>query len=246
MSHSSLLEQLTAEDVSAVQQYREMFVGEPGLWPLVRYELITSIAGVLPGAAGYFLRGKLIPRLLGRAGRRPLFGRGVVLRCPRRVWLGDRVVLDDAVVLDAKGEGSAIELGDRVLLGRGSILSCNRARIRIGATASIAPFCLFASRSFIDIGENVAIAAGVHINAAGHASDDPELPIIRQAKTSLGVTVEDNVWIGSGARILDGVRIGRNAIVSAGAVVTRDVEPYGVVVGNPARLVRSRKAVAAE
>ena len=171
-----------------------------------------------------------------------MFGRSVVLRSPGRIRLGSAVVIDDGVVLDAKGETSSIELGSRILIGRHSTLACNESRIRMGDHISIGPFCFLGSKNFIEIGSGVSISANTCILAGSHASDDPERSVLDQARTALGITIEENVWIGTSVSILDGVRIGRNSIVAAGTVVTKDVAPYSLVMGNPARLVQRRKA----
>ncbi|MCL4183311.1 MAG: acyltransferase [Burkholderiaceae bacterium] len=169
----------------------------------------------------------------------------MVLRCPGRITLGRGVIVDDDVVLDAKGEGSSIALGDNVLLGRGSILTCNRSTISIGGFVSIGPYCFLVSRSRLSIGSNVAIGAGTYLLGGGHAHDDVDTPVIRQARTSQGIVVEDGAWIGIGAKILDGVTIGQHSIVGAGAVVSKDVPPWSVVLGNPARVVEKRKPATA-
>jgi acetyltransferase-like isoleucine patch superfamily enzyme len=79
--------------------------------------------------------------------------------------------------------------------------------------------------------------------AGGHVFDDPDIPVIRQARSAKGITIEDGAWIGTGAIILDGVKVGRNGIVGAGAVVSKDVPAWTVVLGNPARVVQKRKEV---
>ena len=78
-----------------------------------------------------------------------------------------------------------------------------------------------------------------------HGMADLTEPIFRQPMSSLGITVGDDVWIGSHVVVLDGVRIGSHAVVGAGSVVTRDVPEWAVVVGNPARVVRDRRTVRA-
>ncbi|MGH8249913.1 MAG: acyltransferase [Steroidobacteraceae bacterium] len=228
---------------SAYRRYLSIFVGRPGILALVKYELIASFLGPMRGAPGYFLRSRLWPLVLGAVGRGTQFGRNVVLRSPHRIRLGSNVLIDDNVVLDAKGKKSAIELGDRILVGRHSIISCNEAEIRMGDMLSIGPFCFFGSKSFIRIGSGVSISGHTSVLAGSHASDDPERSVLEQERTSIGITIEDNVWIGACCTILDGVRLGRSCIVASGTVVMKDVPAYSVVAGNPARLVQRRKAV---
>jgi acetyltransferase-like isoleucine patch superfamily enzyme len=218
-----------------------LFVGRPGLGAFVRYELLTGLLGPMPGATGFFLRSKLYRSLLRHLGKGSVIGRNVTLRAPGQVAIGARVMIDDYAVLDAKGRTSSIELGNQILVGRSTILSCNESRIRIGDFVSIGPFCFFASKSHIDIGSNVSIGSGTHLMAGTHSTADPDTAIIHQERISAGITVEDNAWIGSGAKILDGVTVSRNSIVGAGAVVTQTVPPYTTVLGNPARVVQKRK-----
>lgn len=243
MNDKPLVEELGDDRLSPYQRYLQMFVGHDSWLALLRYELLTMLLGPLPGALGYVLRGKCYPLLLQHLGRGTIVGRGVTLRSPGRVRIGARVLIDDYAVLDAKGGDSLIELGDQILVGRNTILSCNNARIRIGNFVSMGPFCFFASKSHIDIGSNVSIGSGTHMLAGSHVFDDPDTPVIRQARVSQGITVEDNVWIGSGTKVLDGVTIGQNSIVGAGSVVSKDVPPWTVVLGNPARVIQKRKDV---
>ena len=241
MHQTALVEQLAGNE-SAARRYRRLFVGSDSFWAFVRYEVLTSGLGQLPGALGYALRKRFYPSLFARMGRGTVIGRGVVLRAPASIALGEHVMIDDYAVLDAKGPTSSIELGNQILLGRNTILSCADARIRMGSFISIGPFCFFASKAFIDIGSNVSIGSGTQVLAGGHAHEDPDVPVIRQARIHKGVSIADDVWIGTGVTILDGVTIGRGSILSAGAVVIKDVPEFSVVVGNPARVVQKRRA----
>jgi acetyltransferase-like isoleucine patch superfamily enzyme len=78
----------------------------------------------------------------------------------------------------------------------------------------------------------------VQMLAVNHIFEDSSRPFVDQGITAQGITVEDDVWIGSGAIVTDGVTIGQGAVVAAGAVVTRDVPPRTVVAGSPARVIR--------
>jgi len=95
----------------------------------------------------------------------------------------------------------------------------------------------------ITIGSNVLIAAGVRMITRKHGFSNLSHPMARQGYTNAPIVVEDDVWIGFGAVILPGVTIGRGSIVGSNAVVTRDVEPYTIVGGVPARLIRRRSQI---
>jgi galactoside O-acetyltransferase len=85
------------------------------------------------------------------------------------------------------------------------------------------------------------VAAFVAMFAANHDFNDPALPILEQGtSTKGGIKIEDDVWIGTHAVILDGVIIGKGSVIGAGTVVTKNVLPYSVVTGVPGKMVRSR------
>jgi len=84
----------------------------------------------------------------------------------------------------------------------------------------------------------VMLAPHVTLSALNHSFDDVSRPIAQQPTTTRPIVVEDGAWIGAQALITAGVRIGRNSVVAGGSVVTRDVPPFSVVAGNPARLVK--------
>jgi acetyltransferase-like isoleucine patch superfamily enzyme len=90
----------------------------------------------------------------------------------------------------------------------------------------------------ITLGNNILLAQNVLMSGLNHDFEDPSVPIVHQGYSVAEIVVEDGVWIGAGAIVTAGVHIGRNAVVGAGSVVTKDVPPYSVVVGNPAKVVK--------
>lgn len=108
-------------------------------------------------------------------------------------------------------------------------------RIKIGRNTVIGWDCVLDGRGGLRIGNNVDIASNVFIFTAMH---DPQDPYYRYVKKK--VVIDDNVWISSRATILPGVHVGEGAVVGAGSVVTRDVRPYTIVGGSPARFVSTR------
>jgi len=97
----------------------------------------------------------------------------------------------------------------------------------------------FACIDSIEIGNDVLFAGYVHITDHSHGFEDIDKPVMNQPLTSKGgIVVEDQCWLGFGCEILSGVHIGKHSVVAARAVVTKDVPPYSVVAGNPARVIK--------
>lgn len=94
----------------------------------------------------------------------------------------------------------------------------------------------------VRIGDNVMMGPEVVILTTSHEFSRTDIPMIEQPTSVHEVVIEDDVWIGTRVIILPGRRIGRGAIIGAGAVVSRDVPPYAIVAGNPARVIRYRTA----
>jgi acetyltransferase-like isoleucine patch superfamily enzyme len=244
---TALQAQLTG-GASPLQKYLALAVGQRSAWALLRYELITCLAGPMPGAAGYVLRKLLYKRLLGSMGRGVVFGRGVVLRHPHKIHIGEGTVLDDNVVLDAKGETNrGIRLGRGVILSRGNVLSCKNGDIEIGDNTNIANGGLIHSEKSVRLGQNILVAALCYLVGGGsHDFDRTDVPIIQQPSLpARGIAIEDNAWLGARVTVLDGVTVGHDAVVGAGSLVLKDVPAWAIAVGSPARVVKSRAPVAA-
>ena len=112
--------------------------------------------------------------------------------------------------------------------------------VRLGARSYIGHNCVFYGSGGITLGEDVLIGPGVVVTSQGHTFDDPSTPIRLQPQCFSPVHVGAGAWIGAGAVLLPGVVIGDGAVVAAGAVVTRDVAPFALVAGVPARFIRGR------
>lgn len=116
-------------------------------------------------------------------------------------------------------------------------------RIVLGAGSFCGAFCVFGVNQEILIGRSVMIAHAVSIRDTDHVFDELGKPMAQQGIATMPVVIEDDVWIGHGATILKGVKIGKGAIVAAGAVVSKDVPPYSIVGGVPAKVIRYRQEV---
>jgi acetyltransferase-like isoleucine patch superfamily enzyme len=238
---ATLSRRLTDDSVSALTKYRRTFVGSDSLLALIKYETITFLLASLSGALGLALRKVFYHYLLGRMGKGAVVGVNVTLRCPNSVELGAHTIIDDYAVLDAKGAGSNIHVGDTVLVGRGTILSCSDARIDVGDDVSFGPNCYVrAGECDVSVGSLVTIGAQVAIVSGTPGHGQADIPMKYQTGALEGISIGNNVWIGVGARIIDGVRIGDGAIIGAGAVVIEDVPANCTVGGVPARILTKR------
>jgi acetyltransferase-like isoleucine patch superfamily enzyme len=226
---------------SSLAKYRELVVGSDGFLDLVLYELVVTLTSWVPGAFGLLLRKLAYPVVLGSVGRNVVFGQGVVLRHPRKIRIGDGTVVDDLVVLDAKGTtNSGIEVGRNVFLGRGTILSCKNGDIVLGDDVNIGFHSEIFSGSRVSVGRHGLFAAYTYLVGGGHEFGQDGVPVIQQERSSQGIALGENVWLGAGAKVLDGVRIGKDVVVGAGAVVTEDLPDGVVAAGIPARVIRRR------
>lgn len=120
------------------------------------------------------------------------------------------------------------------------ILERKGGKIEIGNNVSINPACIIYGHGGIKIGNDVRIAAQVVCVPANHNYDRRDELIRKQGQTYKGIVIEDDVWIGTGAKILDGVTIAKGCVIAAGAVVSKSTEPYGVYAGVPARKIKER------
>ncbi|HEY9769853.1 MAG TPA: acyltransferase [Coleofasciculaceae cyanobacterium] len=102
------------------------------------------------------------------------------------------------------------------------------------------PYTCLSAYGKLNIGKNCLIASHTSIYAHNHNFSDHNKIIAEQGFNYKGITIEDNCWLGSGVRVLDGVTIGRDSVIGSGAVVTKDIPPYSVAVGVPAKVISTR------
>lgn len=159
-------------------------------------------------------------RKLGACGRGIFFEPGVsLMRFPKNIFLGPNMVLKTGARLCACNERATIHIGENTTVGYHTYL--------------------FASAS-ISIGDNCLIAPFVYLVDSDHSIERHEL-INRQPNQTAPIVVGNDVWIGTGAKILKGVTIGDGAVIAAGALVKDDVAPYTIVGGIPAKKISERK-----
>ena len=204
-------------------------------------QALQALVGWVPTAIGIGLRA-LAYRLMLHMDGLAAIESGVRLRFASHIRLGRGAYLDHGVYLHACPNG--IEIGPGSLVMHGAVLhvynfrGLPRSGIRIGRDSLIGEYTVIRGQGGVTLGDRVYTSPFVQIIAVNHVFDDPSRPFVEQGITAQGITVEDDVWIGSGAVVTDGVHVGEGAVIAAGAVVTRDVPPHTIVGGVPARTIR--------
>jgi acetyltransferase-like isoleucine patch superfamily enzyme len=204
-------------------------------------QLLQLLLGWIPTVVGIGLRA-IAYRAMLRMDGWPAIEARVRLRFASNIRLGAGSYLDEGVYIHACPDG--VDIGARSLVMHGAILhvynfrNLPHAGIRIGRDCLIGEYCVIRGQGGVHIGDRVYTSPASQIIAVNHVFSDVERPFIEQGIEAKGIHIEDDVWIGSAAVITDGVRVGRGAVVAAGAVVTADVPPHTVVGGVPARVLR--------
>jgi len=142
-------------------------------------------------------------------------------------------------VLEALREGR-LEIGANALLEPNVwIAAPGRARVRIGAGTFLNIGVMIAAQELVEIGDHCMLANGCFVSDSSHRHDDRSRPITWQGFETKGATrIGDNCWLGAHAVVTSGVTIGERCVVGANSVVTKDLEPFSVVAGAPARAIR--------
>lgn len=157
-------------------------------------------------------------------------GKGSIIVCPflsynsGEIHIGENVNIYAGCWLDCiknyegKEHNSKLEIGSGTSVGRGAhIITCGHMKI----------------------GKNVVLAENIYITDNLHGYDDIQKPILPQPLVNPGpVTIEDEVWIGERVCVMPNVTIGKHSVIGSNAVVTKDIPPYSVAVGIPAKVIR--------
>ena len=227
---------------STMQRYAELVVGRMGIWRLLKYELLTCLLGPLPGALGLLLRKLFYPSLFRRIGCGVVFGKSVVIRNPDRILLGNRVVIDDYVVLDGRGgDGDqGLCIGDEVIINRGALIQAKVGTIRIGSHCDIGAETTVISQGANVIEDMVSIGGGSKIgggviqiqnDSATQSGGDPNDFAVRgQVRVSKGtVRIGTKSVLGENVMVLDGAEIGSECVVGASTVIRGKIPDQSVV-----------------
>ncbi|HCJ50099.1 MAG TPA: galactoside O-acetyltransferase [Microbacterium sp.] len=191
-------------------------------------------------------RGSLTRPLLRSSSGLVFRGRGVSILNPQYISNAGRLVLEDFVEVQGVSR-RGISFGRSVSIGRGTTIRPSSyyggeagIGLRVGDRSSIGAGGFVGCSGWIEIGDDVMLGPGVRLFSENHAFGDLSQTIKQQGVIRGELVIENDCWIGSGVTLLPNITVGRGSVIAAGSVVNRDVPPYSVVAGVPAKVVRSR------
>lgn len=140
-----------------------------------------------------------------------------------------------------------VEVSGQAQLGKGTVIS-SFTKVKVAGPFVTGKKVQIASNCFLEVGEgglqlgdDVLIGPGCCLVTTNYKYDKVGVPLQEQGTDSKGIRIEDRAWIGSNVTVLDGVTIGRDAIVTAGAIVSSDIPEKAIVSGNPAKVIFKRR-----
>jgi len=183
---------------------------------------VQALVGAIPGASGSWLRAAYWRRHFRHLGSRCFIDTGLRVAGLENIEIGDAFSCMHNCFFTAD-EGGSIRIGRQVALNINVLIAASEG-------------------GRVVMGDNVLVGPHVVLRASSHRFDDRSTPIRNQGHTGGEIEIGEDVWLAAHVTVLGNVRIGRGAIVAAGAVVTRDVGAYSIVGGVPARVIGERGA----
>ena len=141
-------------------------------------------------------------------------------------------------IMDNSDIRGNVNIGNNVFIHENVLIRSMECSISIGNNTTVNRNTNILAQ--VTIGSNVSIAPNVVIVGMNHVFSNLDDTIKSQGSTSKGIIIEDDVWIETNVSILDGITIGKGSVIAAGAVVNKDVPPYSVMAGVPAKVVKQR------
>lgn len=173
-------------------------------------------------------------------------GKRTTLKHCNLISAGRTLFIGDNVLINALSK-NGVQFGNNVSIHNNTIIDCTGGirsigeGLIIGDNVGISPNCFIQVRGTVKIGNNVLFGPGVKLFSESHNFENPDKFINEQGETRKGVIIEKGVWVGSDVTILDGVTIGDNAVIAAKSLINRDVPPFSIVAGIPAKVIKYRK-----
>lgn len=212
-------------------------------WGYFKEILVSFLVRLIPAISlGAALRRILYRTILARIGNSVYIQDGADLIGTANIGIEDNVSILRDVRLKSRGKNSKIYIKSGVCIERGVDISCSPdASIEIGENTFVNSYVCITGPGSVKIGKDCLIGPQSTIIASNHNFADATRKITDQGSNNKGIVIGDDCWLGQGVRVLDGVIIGQGCVIGAGAVVNKNIPPYSIAVGVPAKVIGQRK-----
>jgi acetyltransferase-like isoleucine patch superfamily enzyme len=166
---------------------------------------------------------------------------GVRFEIPSRIRLGGNVFIGESCWIGSGTNTGSIDIKKNSFIAHRSTLAAQGGSILIKKHVHVSRGSYINGIGNVIIGNDCMIGPHVVIISGTHNYTDLTVPIRKQGSVKKRIVIEDNVWLAANVNVMPGVRIGKGSVIGAGAVVTKDIPPYSIAVGVPARIIKSRK-----
>lgn len=224
--------------------YVERVTGRPSLGRFLSQSAALSMLGGLPTMWSSLARGIIYRKLMGNMDRNCIIEKKVRFLIPKRIFLGNRVFIGENSRLDPERIESEIRIDDDVYIGHGCILRAGRrvsppGRIHLHEGVYVGDRSFLYGAGEIEVGKFSTLAHNVSLISSDHGLRDLSIPMAFQMPEHGRIEIGENVWLGAKVVVTSGVKINDGSIVMPGSVVTKEVPPYTLVAGIPARVLKN-------
>jgi acetyltransferase-like isoleucine patch superfamily enzyme len=229
-----------------LNQYVERIVGSTHYSRFFLQGFLFIFFKSMPTIFGSFLRGKLYRIVLGGLGHGGLIEKNVMFNIPKRIYLGDRVVIGESSVIDPRGAYGRIIIKNDVHIQRWCRLTTGGSKelpgeLIIEDSVYIGPYSYIHAAGKIIISKDCLFGPRITLVAGNHNFKDQDTPIRLQGGIAKDILIQDDVWLSANVTVLGGVTIGKGSVIGAGSVVTRNIPPYSIAIGVPAKIIGRRE-----
>lgn len=164
----------------------------------------------------------------------------VEFRNSERIAIARNCTIKKGVIVDGRSASKelGVSLGPDTYIKEYCYFDAYWGQISTEGCVAIGQFCMMAGQGGLKIGKYVMIGGHCYILTSNHITDNLDLPYMMQGDRRASVVIEDNVWIGGGSIVLGGVTIGKNSVVGAGSIVTKDIPPNSMYVDRNPSLIK--------
>ena len=221
--------------------YIEHVTGDRKILRFLWQGLLFVLFKQFPTILGTYVRPLVYGNITGRVGKGCLIEKNVRVEIPSRIFLGDRVFIGENCWISAGHKNGEIRLGHDTFIAHACTLTAQGGKIVLGEHVHISRNTYINGIGDVEIAADTLLGPSVVLVSGNHPYDRLDIPIRLQGVQRAKISIEEDVWLSAQVIVLPGVTIGKGSVVGAGAVVTKDLPPYSIAAGVPAKVMGNRK-----